>query len=1455
LIEKSKPHGKIANFDGFSEVPKEKVTVTKFGLAYARLFGAATNPESQLPNPKSFLGKPAKSGEIIPLKILFFDYHQLKKTALADGEVSISNNQIHNVLGRNPLEKHQMFMSVPWCNKTLQGNSFSFRLQTPLTNRSDVQTIEIDFGDGKGFQALKPEQVTNVIYAKSETCLLTTRILLNNGQKVYSQSEVTVELPTTGDRGYTTGFDIPINGATVTGLSSCGDMTICKPLIVVEGFNAPLIGEENYDDFIGNLGYFSSATFSRLIKEFELSSYDIVYVDFDDGTASLEDNAEVVKSVIRKINEMKAASGCSQPNIVWGESMGGVLSKLALHEMEHDGEVHDCEKLITFDSPLRGANVPLGFQVFMDHLANSIQGSGDNAAPLKDFIPELADAENTLLSGAAKDMLIYHYKYVGTPSNRSPSFTALYQKLKDFGALAHCEHVAISNGSQRSFNQGYPANGRLLKIEGEIDEILDDCAGFSGFWGNITEFVLDFFFDTEADIDIEIRALPDLTQGVQMIYHGAIFIEIYGANIIDLPELTINIADTQPIDNSPGGWIDYAQGTTSPCSIATLDQTRFCFVPAVSAIEVGPFVGTNVPFSDPFADISNNATVLSSGLTSVDRFLAWDDPTSTSLPSTFNQSHLAFSTDNTAVLLFETRGILPPSNILNNRIFNYGKSTQINIDYSTAIQYPFPFGKTQNTLNGGLTIENTGKIWINHSGKIGYTDVSNSPIATQNSIFDVYMDVNCDGNNITTVRNNGRIEIGDWVSGANNIGNLIIGSNNQLVVDDAGILEINDNSSLVLKSNSIVHVKKGGTLKINSSNGIIKVLTGGTLILDEGAFVRLNNSEAKIRIEGTLQINGDIDFSGTGYFEFAVGNELTFGDDATGFKLVGQGTRFIKLDEGAALEIPKKYNIDLFNGDVQYSGGSTIIMNQRCKGTFGSVNFFAKESGGDIGLQGYNMSNLWVENCTFDQIAILGIIEGSFGPATTFSYTKFTNYDVGLLIKRRYIANFNECHWSGYGTDDGFGNNWGIAPYGLRSENTAHVVLRESTIEGHNTEPSNLSTKIDQNPLAANLGVRSAIEIEGGNLYMYGGELRDNDYGIQNRGFFDSPSTGFPANILLSKNATIRDGVVGICMKGNNTRGLVQMNCARIINQRFCIAGEDIRLMIDPTMMQTGDLGASNTFIIKKSPSNSYRFLWVVYTLMVTVPPPAILPATSNFWAEQSGSGNLTVLTPTAATLGSTFFNVLLFNANVPVFLGINTTGAVPEPPKDCKSNGKYECEDPSGIKCFGECTFEFEAFYPTTVKKHYLKGTEKLAIEEYENARDLFHETGGADDGEKFNTKDVCKSYKLAAISLSEQEQLEGEGLQSGRPSERSNEQLDPKFAHMYPNPSSEQVEISLPIENAYNVTIFNTFGQIVKSYSSALESIKLDVSSWNSGIYTLEIEATDHKTRRQQLKMLVQH
>jgi hypothetical protein len=176
-------------------------------------------------------------------------------------------------------------------------------------------------------------------------------------------------------------------------------------------------------------------------------------------------------------------------------------------------------------------------------------------------------------------------------------------------------------------------------------------------------------------------------------------------------------------------------------------------------------------------------------------------------------------------------------------------------------------------------------------------------------------------------------------------------------------------------------------------------------------------------------------------------------------------------------------------------------------------------------------------------------------------------------------------------------------------------------------------------------------------------------------------------------------------------------------------------------------------------------------------------------------------------------------------------------------------------VSSFGECTFEFEAFYPTTVKKHYLKGTEKLAIEEYENARDLFHETGGADDGEKFNTKDVCKSYKLAAISLSEQEQLEGEGLQSGRPSERSNEQLDPKFAHMYPNPSSEQVEISLPIENAYNVTIFNTFGQIVKSYSSALESIKLDVSSWNSGIYTLEIEATDHKTRRQQLKMLVQH
>jgi hypothetical protein len=45
-----------------------------------------------------------------------------------------------------------------------------------------------------------------------------------------------------------------------------------------------------------------------------------------------------------------------------GVSMGGIAGKYALLDMQANGPAHDTRLFITYDSPLRGANIPIATQ-------------------------------------------------------------------------------------------------------------------------------------------------------------------------------------------------------------------------------------------------------------------------------------------------------------------------------------------------------------------------------------------------------------------------------------------------------------------------------------------------------------------------------------------------------------------------------------------------------------------------------------------------------------------------------------------------------------------------------------------------------------------------------------------------------------------------------------------------------------------------------------------------------------------------------------------------------------------------------------------------------------------------------------------------------------------------------------------------------------------------------------
>lgn len=120
-----------------------------------------------------------------------------------------------------------------------------------------------------------------------------------------------------------------------------GDNEITKPLIVVEGFDPGTIintenpyGETDYEDFIRTLEFSSSTNLRNLIWDENNKDYDIIYVDWENGVDFLERNAFALESVIEWVNTEKNRVGSTEPNVILGQSMGGVIARWALADME-----------------------------------------------------------------------------------------------------------------------------------------------------------------------------------------------------------------------------------------------------------------------------------------------------------------------------------------------------------------------------------------------------------------------------------------------------------------------------------------------------------------------------------------------------------------------------------------------------------------------------------------------------------------------------------------------------------------------------------------------------------------------------------------------------------------------------------------------------------------------------------------------------------------------------------------------------------------------------------------------------------------------------------------------------------------------------------------------------------------------------------------------------------------
>lgn len=101
------------------------------------------------------------------------------------------------------------------------------------------------------------------------------------------------------------------------------------------------------------------------------NDYDIIYVDWKIGTDYIQRNALLLEEIIRWVNNNKEPlGGIIQPNVIIGQSMGGLIARWALRDMENKGQNHQTRLFISYDSLHQGANVPLGYQYLARHARN-----------------------------------------------------------------------------------------------------------------------------------------------------------------------------------------------------------------------------------------------------------------------------------------------------------------------------------------------------------------------------------------------------------------------------------------------------------------------------------------------------------------------------------------------------------------------------------------------------------------------------------------------------------------------------------------------------------------------------------------------------------------------------------------------------------------------------------------------------------------------------------------------------------------------------------------------------------------------------------------------------------------------------------------------------------------------------------------------------------------------------
>lgn len=563
----------------------------------------------------------------IPLLFLYQQYQKMDKNALHNGLFTITADSLRlmDVAGRStsPYDNESFFAFTPYQSVIRQFNGVKFAVPAQFWLMPGITSVQIDFGDGVGLRTISPGTRLSINYPKNGTYVLTAQISTSSGTLI-ARSQIQYTQPayySSGDSTWTFSvaplytsissyisgnqglvraqgtirplgtpqpcgdgnifdqIDCDINpGATVTIINGC-DRVFDKPIIVVEGFD--LLGNVSYTDLEAQLNV--NPADPSFYSTMRSQGYDFVFVSFTKNLDFIENNALVLEQIIERVNASKHGTN---PNTIIGISMGGLVARYALKDMENNNITHQVGNYFSYDSPHQGANIPLSMQYLFSEMLSDM--------PYLKYVSNGSSLIQAFQSYAAQEMLVTYANYSGS----SPGPTALNQvraifaqKLLTMGYPTHSTNYAVSLG------RGNNTTGTTNAGNG---------AQWANFGPGSSLFSTTLSFDLLVNISANAFAVPvnQTATILKYTYTGLKVVSIFGIPIpVGLTIRTRNILyhGVNPYDDAPGGYENTQAQFYSALNYAFLDLRPYIilgllltnlphyghnFVPVASALDL-----------------------------------------------------------------------------------------------------------------------------------------------------------------------------------------------------------------------------------------------------------------------------------------------------------------------------------------------------------------------------------------------------------------------------------------------------------------------------------------------------------------------------------------------------------------------------------------------------------------------------------------------------------------------------------------------------------------------------------------------------------------------------------------------------------------------------------------------------------------------------------------------------